>query len=149
MWLDAALSIAHFIFVLILAGALAGELFVMRLAPSPPVLRLLSRIDLFYGISAVGVLAAGLGRVFWGLKDASYYGASHAFWGKIAVFVAIGLISIWPTVKFIQWGRALAADPAFTPPEKSWRGVRAMVTIEAHLLAFIVVFAALMARNLA
>lgn len=147
-WRDALLSMAHFMALLVMAGALSGELFVMRLAPSQATLRLLSRMDIFYGGAALLLIAAGLGRVFFGLKDAGYYAGSHAFWGKMATFAVIGLISIWPTVKFIQWRRAADKDGAFAPPEAQWKAARRIVLVEAHLLVLVVIFAALMARGL-
>ena len=55
---DAALSYLHFVFAFILAGALAAEAFVLRLPVDGRVARLLLRIDLFYAISAVGVIVA-------------------------------------------------------------------------------------------
>lgn len=148
MWLDAVLAVLHFIFVFILVGVLSAELIVMRLGPSAPVLRLLSRIDALYGISAGGLLLAGGARVIWGLKDASYYLGSHAFWGKMAVFLAIGLLSIIPTVNFIKWSRALKKDEAFVPAEKAWKATRRWVTIEVHALALVIIFAVLMARGI-
>jgi putative membrane protein len=61
----AALSFLHFVFLLILAGALSAEALVLRLPVRADVVRLLSRIDLFYGLSALGLIAAGIARVAW------------------------------------------------------------------------------------
>ncbi|MGE3303559.1 MAG: DUF2214 family protein [Hyphomonadaceae bacterium] len=147
-WFDAGLSTAHFLCVLILAGALAGELFLLRLPPSGDLVRALARADLIYGIAAGLLILAGLARIYFGLKDASFYWASHAFWGKMAVFAVIGVLSIQPTRKILAWRKALKADPAFAPSEGEVRSLRRVVTIETHLLALVVVFAALMARGL-
>jgi putative membrane protein len=148
MWLDAALSVAHFIFVLILAGTLAAELFIMRLAPSAPVINLLTRIDRLYGLSAVGLIAAGVSRVTFGLKDTGFYLSSHAFMAKMAVFIVIGVISIWPTMRFMRWARATRSDPNALPGEAEWKTTKRFVTIEVHLLALVVIFAAMMARGI-
>lgn len=146
--LDALLSVAHFLALLVMAGALSGELFVMRLGPTPTTLPLLARIDALYGGASGLLIAAGLCRVFFGLKDSSYYLGSHAFWGKMGVFILIGLISVIPTMRFRQWRRAAAADAAFTPPEAQWKGARRIAMFEAHLLILVVIFAALMARGI-
>lgn len=148
MWLDAALSVAHFIFVLIVAGTLAAELFIMRLAPSAPVINLLTRIDRLYGLSAVGLIVAGVSRVLFGLKDAGFYLSSHAFIGKMVVFGVIGLVSILPTMRFMKWSRATRSDPAFAPGDAEWKSTKRYVTIEVHLLVLVVIFAALMARGI-
>ncbi len=145
---DAALSYLHFVFALILVAALAAEAFVLRLPVDSRVARLLLRIDLFYGISAVGVIAAGLARVFWGAKGAEFYGAQPFFWAKIATFAVIGLISIAPTRKFIGWVRQAGKDSAFVVAEVEAKSVRRLVMIEVHLLALVPLFAALMARGI-
>ncbi len=143
---DAAFSYLHFVFALILAGALAAEAFVLRLPVDSRVARLLLRIDLFYGISAVGVIAAGLARVFWGAKGAAYYAGQPFFWIKMAVFALIGLISIAPTRTFIRWVKQAGQDASFVIADADAKRVRRLVMIELHLLALVPLFAALMAR---
>ena len=143
---DAAFSYLHFVFVLILAGALAAEAFMLRLPVDGRVARVLLRIDLFYGISAVGVILAGVARVLWGAKGAEFYGAQPFFWAKMAVFAAIGLISILPTRAFMRWVKQSNQVPTFAPPEAEVKRVRRLVMIEVHLLAFVALFAVLMAR---
>jgi putative membrane protein len=147
MILDAALSFLHFTFVLILAAAIGAEAFVLRLPLTAPVIRLLARIDLFYGLAAGALVAAGFSRVYFGAGDEDYYLSNHAFWGKMAAFAAIGVISIWPTMKFIAWSRAVKKDAAFAPPPQAVKQVRLLVTIEAHLLLLVVLFAVMMARG--
>lgn len=143
---DAAFSYLHFVFALILAGALAAEAFVLRLPVDSRVARLLLRIDLFYGISAVGVIAAGVARVFWGAKGAAYYAGQPFFWIKMAVFALIGLISIAPTRTFIRWVKQAGQDASFAIADADAKRVRRLVMIELHLLALVPLFAALMAR---
>jgi len=148
LWHDAAFSYLHFVFVLILAGALAAEAFVLRLPVDSRVARLLLRIDVFYGVSAVGIILAGLARVFWGAKSASFYGDQPFFWAKMAAFALVGLISIAPTRTFFRWVKAAGTDNAFAAPEAQVKRVRRLVMIELHVLALIPLFAALMARAL-
>ncbi len=145
---DAALSFLHFTFALILVGALVAEAFILRLPVDGRVARLLLRADLFYGISAVGVIAAGVARVFWGAKGADYYAAQPFFWAKMAVFAVIGLISILPTRAFISWVKQAGKDVAFAPTYAEVKRIRRFVMIEVHLLALLALFAALMARGI-
>jgi putative membrane protein len=145
---DAALSYLHFVFALILAGALAAEAFVLRLPADGRVARLLLRIDAFYGISAVGVILAGVARVFWGAKGADYYAAQPFFWAKMGAFALIGLISIAPTRAFFRWVKQARQDAAFVVPEADAKKMRRLVMVELHLLALVPLFAALMARGI-
>lgn len=145
---DAALSYLHFIFAFILVGALLAEAFILRLPIDGRAARLLLRVDLFYGVSAVGVILAGIGRVVWGAKNYEYYLGQPFFWAKMATFAIIGLISIGPTRAFFRWVKAAGVDPAFTVTETDAKRARRLVMIEAHLLALIPLFAALMARGI-
>lgn len=145
---DAALSYFHFVFAFILAGAMAGEAFVLRLPVDGRVARLLLRIDVFYAISAVGVIIAGVLRVGFGAKGGEYYASQPFFWAKMATFAVIGLISIAPTRAFFGWVKAAKSDPAFAVPEADAKRIRRLVMVELHLLALVPLFAALMARGI-
>jgi putative membrane protein len=145
---DAALSYLHFVFAFILAGAIAAEAFVLRLPVDGRVARLLLRIDLFYAISAVGVIVAGVSRVYWGAKGDAFYATQPFFWAKMATFAIIGLISIVPTRAFFKWVKEAKADPAFVVPEADSKRIRRLVMVELHLLALLPLFAALMARGI-
>jgi putative membrane protein len=145
---DAALSYTHFVFAFILAGALAGEAFVLRLPVDGRAARLLLRMDVFYAAGAVGVIAAGVSRVFWGAKGADYYASQPFFWAKMATFALIGLISIAPTRTFLAWVKQAGKDGAFAVAEADVKRVRRLVMVELHLLALVPLFAALMARGI-
>jgi putative membrane protein len=103
-------------------------------------------MDAFYAIGAVGVIAAGVSRVFWGAKGADYYVSQPFFWAKMATFAVIGLISIAPTRTFFAWVKQAGRDAAFAVAEADAKRVRRLVMIELHLLALVPLFAALMAR---
>ena len=145
---DAALSFLHFVFAFLLAGALSAEAFVLRLPVDGRVARLLLRIDLFYGIAAVGVILAGVARVFWGAKGAAYYASEHAFWAKMAAFALVGLISIGPTLAFLAWNKRARGDSAFSVDDAQVKKVRRLVMIELHLFVLVPLFAVLMARGI-
>ena len=145
---DAALSYLHFAFAFILVGALVAEAFILRLPIDGRAARLLLRVDIFYGVSAVGIILAGIARVVWGAKGYEYYAGQPFFWAKMAAFAVVGLISIGPTRAFFRWVKAAGADPAFPVAEADAKRARRLVMIEVHLLALIPLFAALMARGI-
>ena len=148
MLLDAALAYAHFVAVFLVFGTLSAEAFIVRLPANAATLRLLARVDLLFGISAGLAVAAGLARVYFGAKGAAYYWAEPFFWAKMAAFAIVGLISIVPTLRFIRWRKAAAADGAFVAPEADMKAVRRLIMIELHLFALIPLFAVLMARGI-
>lgn len=145
---DAGLAWLHFVFAFILVSAIGAEMFILRLPVDGRVARVLLRVDLFYGLSAVLVIIAGVSRVIWGAKGWEYYQAQPFFWAKMAMFGVIGLLSIAPTRTFMRWNKAAGANPSFTAPEAEVKTTRRFVAIEVHLVALLLVFAALMARGI-
>lgn len=141
---DFGLAAVHHVLVFGLAVMLAMELALLR-APQIDVRRL-AKLDGGYGLTAVLVVVVGIARVVWGAKGWAYYGDNPAFWTKMALFVAIGLISILPTVAFVRWSKAAKADDAFQPTPREVTGAAMWVRIEIGLLLLLVVAAAAMAR---
>jgi putative membrane protein len=144
--LDAIFALAHFLAIFMLVGALFGESYLLRLRVDADVIAVLARVDRSYGVAAGILIFAGLGRVFFGIKDESFYFASHAFWGKMACFVAAGVISIFPTLKILEWRKAAKSDAAFVAPVREIADTRRLVMIQTVLIGFIALFAVLMAR---
>ncbi|MBY0563442.1 MAG: DUF2214 family protein [Hyphomonadaceae bacterium] len=145
---DAGLSFLHFTFAFILVGALAAEAFILRLPVDSRVAKLLVRVDAFYGLSALLILIVGVSRAIWGATGWDYYQAQPFFWAKLATFVAIGLLSVQPTLRFLRWNKAAKADAAFVAPASEVKSARRLVMIEVHLIVLILLCAALMARGI-
>jgi len=55
-------------------------------------------------------------------------------------------MSVWPTLRFLRWRKALAADAAFLPGEDEVARLRRIVAFELGLVAVIFACAAAMAR---
>jgi putative membrane protein len=85
-------------------------------------------------------------RVFQGIKGEDFYLHNPWFHAKIGAFVLVGILSIWPTLRFLRWRKALKADAAFLPAEDEVRRLRRIVRFELVLVAVIFVCAAAMAR---
>ncbi len=114
---------------------------------APARIATLARIDTAFGGLAALMLAAGFGRVFFGLKGSEFYLANPVFWAKIAAFVVVGALSAVPTVKFIGWARAAAADGEFRPEADDVRFARRFMHLEALVFILIPILAAMMARG--
>jgi putative membrane protein len=149
MLTDAILAWTHFVFAFLMVGTLVAESFILRLPVDGRVARLLARVDLFYGISAGLLVAAGVSRVIWGAKGWLYYQGQPFFWVKMAAFAVVGLISILPTMTFLRWGREAKASETFAVPGAEAKRIRHYVMAETHLIALLLLFAVLMARGVA
>jgi len=144
---DLILAILHHFLVFALAGIIAAELVLVRPGLKRDTLALVGRIDGLYGLIAMVIILVGAGRVLFGLKGWEYFVGYWAFWAKMAAFALVGLLSVPPTIRFIRWRKAAAADPAFAVSDAEIRGVRFYLHAEVTVFIFIPTFAAIMARG--
>jgi putative membrane protein len=91
----------HFVGFLALISLLAGEFFLLRKPLEAHSLPLLKKIDLLYGSVAGLVLVTGIARIFYE-KGWQYYSHNAFFWAKMALFVTIAVVSIYPTAWFLK-----------------------------------------------
>jgi putative membrane protein len=99
-------------------------------------------VDLWYGVLAGLILVVGFSRAVFAAKGWFYYQHNGFFWAKIATFAVIGLLSVPPTIRFIQWRRA-----GISPPDAAIATLRRYLYAEVALFAFLPIFAAAMARG--
>jgi putative membrane protein len=143
MTTDAWLAIGHHLAVFTLFATLVAELALVQPPMTEPAVERVARVDSLYGLSALSVLAFGVARVVWGAKPADFYLENPMFWLKVGTFLAIGLLSIRPTMQFVGWRRAEAP-----PPDAQVGTIRRTVGLELALFPIIPIAAALMARGI-
>lgn len=148
MLADLLLAIGHFLMIFAIVTLLAMELMLLKPGLSGAAIEKLGRIDALYGGVAMLLILVGFGRVFLGLKGSEFYTHNWVFWGKIAAFVAMGLLSIQPTRRILAWRRQAKADPAFAPGAAEIAATRRMVHAETAALVLVAIFASLMARGI-
>lgn len=108
----------------------------------------LVRMDAMYGASAGIVLIVGFVRVFQTEKGADYYFGSGPFLLKLGLFIAVGLLSIYPTLRFLRWRKALRQGQVPVVDEATRRRLRTIIHLELLALFVIMLCAALMARGI-
>jgi putative membrane protein len=148
MWLDAALAYLHFAAIFTLFAFLVTQAILLKGPLDQRLVRLLGRTDLWYAGSAVAVLITGFLRAGVGAKGGDFYFGAWPIYVKIAMFLTVGIISIYPTLAFIRWRRAYDHDAAWQLPAAEQARMRRLVMIEVHIAALIPVVAVLMARGL-
>lgn len=146
--MEAAIAYLHFVSILALTGFLATEFYLCTRDLQAPNVKRLARVDLLYMIAAIVVLATGLLRVFAVGKGAAFYLQNPVFYIKLALFVAVGLISIFPTLQFLRWNRALKAGEERILRDSDIATARRYITLELALLSLIPLMAVLMARGI-
>jgi putative membrane protein len=106
----------------------------------------LARIDMIYGIAAMVVLASGIARTVWGVKGSAWYWSNPLLHIKLTLFIVVGVISIFPTLSYMRWRKAVRANGAL-PTEAQIRKTRKLVMIQAHILVLIPLAAVFLARG--
>lgn len=148
MWLDAILAYLHFTSIFVFFAFLTVETMMMRGHLDEKSVRLLGRVDIWYFGAAIAVLVTGFSRLVWGAKGPDFYLASWPIYVKVALFLAVGMLSVGPTLRFIRWRRMFERDASWSVPEDERKRVRRAIMIEVHLAALIPLFAVIMARGL-
>jgi putative membrane protein len=138
--LTALFAFLHHIAAFALVAALVVEFVLIRGELNVTTARKLARADMVFGISSGVLLVVGLLRVFYFEKGAAYYFHSATFIAKLALFVLVALLSIYPTVKLLAWRKGI--DTAAVP------AMRRIIHLELVGVVLILLFAALMADGI-
>jgi putative membrane protein len=147
MTLEALLAYAHLLAILTLVVFISSEAALCRPEwMNAQVVERLGKVDMVYGIASGAVLLTGIARTWWGIKGTPWYWGNGLLHLKLALFIAVGLISIKPTLMFRQWAKQLRADGTL-PAEAAVRAARKWVMIQAHLIAVIPLAAVFLARG--
>jgi putative membrane protein len=101
--------------------------------------------DTAWGIAAVLWIVSGLGRVFFGGKEPSFYWRNGFFWIKLALFGIVFTLESAPMMTFIHVRRARSQGVAV--PRFSIEAYRRINAVELALIVAIVFVAAFMARG--
>jgi putative membrane protein len=142
------LAFLHHAAAFVIVGVLTAELVLLKGELTLVSARSVLRIDAAYGIAAAVLLVVGLLRVFYTEKGAAYYFHSGPFVVKLALFLIVGLLSIYPTLRFLSWRGALRAGRVPALDAAVLRRVRVVVHVELTLLFVIMLCAAMMARGI-
>ena len=148
MFIDLFLAILHHLLVFALAAALAAEFVLVRPGLAGRELKILGHIDGAYGGIAGAVILVGFLRVWLGLKGWEFYLYSLSFWGKMLAFAVVGALSVRPTTRILAWRRAATnATGLYVVPDGEIANVRRFIVWQMIGFAFILIFAAMMARG--
>ena len=145
MVVSALLSAIH---ILTLALGL-GAVFIRGRALAGPLdesgWRRLLAADNAWGVAAGLWIVSGLGRVFFGGKESSFYWHNGFFWMKLSLFAVVFALELMPMVTFIRVRSARARQT--TLPRFSIESLRRINAAELVLVVTIVFVAAFMARG--
>ncbi len=145
-FVSSLMATLHHLSAFTLTACLVYEFIAFRKALTVEEARRIQRVDLWYGISAGLLVAVGLLRVFYFEKGAAFYASNLMFWVKMALFMIVGLLSIYPTIRYIKWNPTLAENRSPEIPDAEYKNIRLLLSLEIIGLALILFAAPAMAR---
>jgi putative membrane protein len=140
--LDLLLACLHHLLIFGIFGIIVCEFVMLKPGIDVTAVKRIARIDLFYGITAMLIIIVGFSRAVFAAKGWHYYSHNTWFWAKMATFVAVGLLSVPPTLALRRWGQS-----GGSPDESAVRSVRRLLHYELALFLLLPLFAAAMARG--
>lgn len=148
MMINAIIAYIHFLAAFTLVFALLFEWVTYSKSISLVEAKRLQRVDMLYGISATVILIFGFLRVLYFEKGSEFYFNNPFFQMKLFTFLIVGIFSIYPTIKFLQWRKDTNSNkfPSFT--DKEFTTIKWILRIEAIGLLVIILAASLMAKGI-
>lgn len=140
---DLIIRYLHFVSIFILVAAVLGQHLILRGSITRALVGKAQKLDIAYAIAVIVVLATGLLQWLVVGKPADFYSSNPVFHTKLAMFLAIGLVSIYPSV-YLGKNRKGDPDEVITIP----RGIIWSVRVELLLLFLMPLLATLMARGI-
>ena len=137
----------HFIAAFGVCAMVVYELVFLTPTPSLTTAKNIQRADMIYGLSALLVVLMGFIRVYYFEKGPDYYFNNPFFWMKLIVFTGVGLLSIYPSIKFFQWNPLLKSETTPILTTQTSNILRTLLILEVIGLIVMMIAASLMAKG--
>jgi len=144
---SAFFAFLHFLAVFGVVATVFLEWQTMTPAPSHAEARRIQRCDRWYGMFAMLLVAVGLLRVYFFEKGKAFYFGNPIFNAKMTLFILVGLVSIYPTIRFIKWRAQMRQGAAPVVSAEEYRRIMMSLRAELLLLLATALCASLMARG--
>lgn len=148
MWASAVTAYFHYLSIGIIFASLAIEFFTLKEKLTVKDAWRIVWADSAYGTAAVVILITGILRVLYFAKDTAYYMHQPIFWLKIALYVIVGTVSLYPTISFILWVKGLLEEKAPEITLNKYKILRGIIAFELIGFSLIPLLASMMARGI-
>ncbi len=115
-------------------GALVLERKLLKVGPNREEAIAMVLTDIVYGLAALTLLITGILRVIYFGNGSEFYTQNPLFWTKVALFLSVGALSLYPTVTYILW--AIPLRRGELPEVKENLVTRLGVIINIELIGF-------------
>ncbi len=144
---SAFVAYAHYLCIIICFGALLFERLQLKTDLNRNECISIIIADIIYGIAGLLIIVTGILRVKFFGQGPDFYTQNPLFWFKIGSYIAIGLLSLYPTITYILWALPLSKNKL--PEINADLVTRFRFIINFELIGFSIVplLATLMARG--
>ncbi|WP_295802848.1 DUF2214 family protein [uncultured Microbulbifer sp.] len=146
--MPALFAFLHHLAFLTMTTVLTIQLVVLGQSLTLQSARKLQIVDRILGVAAITLLAVGLLRVFYFEKGAAYYFHNGAFHAKLTLFALAAILSIYPTIQFLRWGKLLNQGQVPQLGERQRRWMRLIIHVELTAIVGMALCGALMAKGI-
>lgn len=144
MTFELLLRYLHFISIFAIVSSLVSEHLLLKKNLTRAAIGKIATIDAIYGMSALLLLTVGFTLWLGGFgKPTEFYSKNWIFHTKLTLFIAVGLLSIYPTIFFLKNRKGNPEEVVAIPGTIFW-----MLRFELLLLFIIPLLAGLMSRGI-
>lgn len=148
MWGSTVTAYLHYAGFMLAFAALTLEQFCLKPELSLETAWKIVWADALYGISATIVLVTGILRVLYFGQGTDYYLHNPVFYTKVGIFLCVGALSLYPTISFLTWIKALQQGSVPKLERSQVDRLSWLIKIELCGLLLIPLLAAALARGI-
>ncbi len=145
---SALVAYVHYLSIILCCLALLYERLNLRIQPNRQEAIYMIIADVIYGLAGISLLVSGILRVRYFGQGSEFYTHNPIFWIKVIVYVAVGLLSLYPTITYILWAIPLSKNQTPDVNENLVSRLRLILNVEILGFAVIPIFATFMARGI-
>lgn len=148
MVLSSIFAFLHFIAAFTVVFTVIYERLLLKQPVANADAQRLRKVDSIYGLAAVSVFIVGFLRVFLFEKGKDFYYTNSFFWIKLGLFAIVGLLSIYPTIRFRKWNKVIRSDQYLNVSQREYSIIKRCINLEVVSLFLMIMAASLMAKGL-
>ena len=144
---SALVAYVHYLSFMLCFGALLFERVRLKASPNKEESISMLLADIIYGLAGLALVFSGILRVKYFGQGGDFYIQNPIFWVKISLFVAVGLLSLYPTFTYLFWAIPLRKGELPNVSQELVLRLRLILNIELIGFTLIPLLATFMARG--
>ena len=144
---SALVAYTHYLCIILCFGALLFERLRLKTELNRDECISIIIADVIYGLAGLLIIVTGILRVKFFGQGSEFYTQNPLFWFKVASYIAIGLLSLYPTITYILWAIPLSKNKLPNITSNLVTRFRFIINFELIGFSLIPLLATLMARG--